>query len=155
MRKFTVNRHNYTNAVNEIARAINDYVNDDGEANVSVSSGDARTTEQNKKMWAMLGDISRQIPWNVDGRKQYISADDWKVILTAGLRRNTRQAEGIEGGVVLLGESTSKMTKKEFALLVEFIYFVGSEKGVKWSEAKKYIDAQKAAEDCEKALLRG
>jgi len=155
MRKFSINRHNYTDAVNEIARAVNLYVNDDGEANVSVSSGETRTTEQNKKLWALLGDISRQVPWVVDHRKQTVSPDDWKVILTAGLRRNTRYAEGVEGGVVLLGESTSRMSKKELATLIEFIYYFGAEKGVRWSEAKKYIDAQKAAEDCEKALLRG
>lgn len=95
---------------------------------------DTRTTEQNSLMWALLNDIASQVKWPVDGKEQLISPDDWKHIMTAGLRKNQRVAAGIEGGFVILGQYTHKMKKAEMAELIELIQAFGAEKSVVWSD---------------------
>lgn len=96
-----------------------------------------RSLDQNAKLWAMLGDISRQLEWPVDGRAQKLQPEDWKVILTAGVRKNQRVAAGVESGFVMLGESTSRMKKAEFIELLEFITWFGAERGVRWSATEE------------------
>lgn len=94
-----------------------------------------RTLEQNAKMWAMLGDISSQVQWHVDGKMQYLDSEDWKDILTAGLKKTQRVAAGIEGGFVMLGQRTSKMKIGEMIELIEFCLWFGAERGVVWSNS--------------------
>lgn len=100
-----------------------------------------RTLDQNAKLWPMLTDISKQVPWTwMDGgtwRHSLMDKDDWKSVLTAAYRKETRMAHGIEGGMVMLGSSTSKMLKNDFSHFIEFIYAIGSLKGVVWSEKAK------------------
>ncbi|MGJ8515082.1 recombination protein NinB [Carnimonas bestiolae] len=93
-----------------------------------------RSLDQNAKLWPMLSDIARQVQWPINGRLDYLTREDWKDILTAGLDKHQRVAAGIDGGFVILGRRTSKMKKKQFSELIEFIYWFGSEKGVRWSE---------------------
>jgi hypothetical protein len=85
-----------------------------------------RSLDQNAHLWAILTDISQQVDWY--GQK--LSPEDWKHVLTAGLKREQRMAPGINGGWVVLGVSTSKMTKGEFSELLELAYAFGAEKGV-------------------------
>lgn len=92
-----------------------------------------RTLEQSARMWAMLTDISQQVPWPVNGRMQFISKEDFKDILTAGLEQGQRIAQGIEGGFVVLGTHTSRMSKKRMSALIELIQFFGDSRGVKWT----------------------
>jgi len=95
-----------------------------------------RTIEQNAKMWAMLSDIASQVEWPVNGKVQHISPNDWKDILTAGLRKEQRIAQGVDGGFVMLGTRTSKLTVSEMSELIEFIQWFGEtrEPKVKWTE---------------------
>jgi hypothetical protein len=92
-----------------------------------------RSHEQNDRMWAMLTEISEQMQWCVDGKMQQLSAEEWKDILTAGLKREQKVAQGIDGGFVILGQRTSKMTKREMSDLMELIAAFGSERGVTFS----------------------
>lgn len=92
-----------------------------------------RSLEQNAKMWAMLGDVADQVEWPVDGKLQKITAEDWKDILSAGLHKEQRVAQGVDGGFVVLGQRTSKMTVGEMVELIEFIGWFGAERGVRWS----------------------
>jgi len=94
---------------------------------------DLRSIEQNKLMWALLTDLSQQVEWPVDGKMEYLSADDWKNIMTAGLKKSQRVAAGIDGGFVILGQYTHKMKKSEMADLITLIEAFGAEKEVKWS----------------------
>lgn len=96
-----------------------------------------RSLEQNDKMWAMLTDISKQVPWLVDGQMRMLDPEDWKQIISAGLSASTRVAPGIEGGFVILGKRTSKFTIKQMIEMIELIQFFGDSKEVKWSEPKK------------------
>ena len=94
----------------------------------------SRTVDQNALMWSRLHDISKQIKWPVDGTVQYLSEDEWKDILTAGLKKHQRIAQGVDGGFVILGVRTSKMKVAEMVELIEFIQYFGDEKGVVWSK---------------------
>lgn len=89
---------------------------------------DKRSLEQNAKMWAMLADISRQVIWH--GQK--LTPENWKDMITAALN-GQKSAPGIEGGVVFFGARTSKMSIKQMSDVIEYAYYFGAEKGVKWS----------------------
>lgn len=84
-----------------------------------------RSLEQNSRLWAMLTDISEQVEWY--GRK--LSPDDWKNVFTASLKKQD-VVPGLDGGFVVLGASTSKMTKGEMSDLQTLIEAFGVEKGV-------------------------
>ena len=92
-----------------------------------------RSLEQNAFMWSVLTDISRQVEFIVNGASVKVSPDEVKDILTAALRRDTRMAMGIDGGMVLLGQRTSKMTVRQMTELIELAHAFGAEKGVRWS----------------------
>ena len=94
----------------------------------------SRSLEQNAKMWACLTDIAKQVDWFVDGKLQKLDAEEWKDILTAGLKKHQRIAQGIDGGFVILGTKTSRMRVGEMVELIEFIQWFGTEKGVRWSD---------------------
>lgn len=93
-----------------------------------------RSLDQNRKLWACLTDISEQVEWPVDGKLQRLSPEDWKDILSAGLHKSQRVAQGVDGGFVMLGQRTSKMTVGDMVELIEFIQWFGAEKGVRWSD---------------------
>lgn len=89
-----------------------------------------RSLDQNAKLWAMLGDISRQVEWH----GQRLSPEDWKTIGTASLRK-CRFVPGIDPGTVVpLGLRTSDMTKAEMAELIESLFAFGAERGVQWTD---------------------
>lgn len=92
-----------------------------------------RTIEQNSKMWAMLNDVSEQVDWQVDGALVKLTAEEWKDIFTASLKKQTKVAKGIDSGFVILGASTKKMGVKAMSELIEVMYAFGSEHDVKWS----------------------
>lgn len=87
-----------------------------------------RSDPQNRRMWAMLGEIAAQVDWY--GQK--LSADDWKHVLSASLRKQ-RAVPGIDGGFVVLGLSTSKMSKAEMSELQTLMEAFGAEKEVRFS----------------------
>lgn len=93
-----------------------------------------RNLDQNSLMWALIADIASQLKWPVDGVEQFLAKEDWKVILTAGVKREHRIAQGINGGFVILGTPTSRMTKAEFSELIDFIQWFGNERGIQWSK---------------------
>jgi len=90
---------------------------------------ETRSNEQNKRMWAMLGDISRQVVWY----GERLSPEDWKHVLSASLKKQ-KAVPGIDGGFVVLGLSTSKMTKGEMSELMELMSAFGAERDVEWSD---------------------
>jgi len=87
-----------------------------------------RSLEQNARLWAMLTDISKQVDWY--GRK--LSPDDWKHVFSAALKKQD-VVPGLDGGFVVLGLSTSKMTKAEMCDLQTLMEAFGAEKGVRFS----------------------
>ena len=90
-----------------------------------------RTTDQNALMWASLTEIARQVEWH--GLK--LSADDWKLMLMAGLNQEMRLVPNIEGnGFVNLGRSSSDLSKAEMGDLIELIFAFGAKHGVVFQE---------------------
>lgn len=97
---------------------------------VTVQTANIRNLEQNALMWALLADLTEQLQWY----GQDLTADEWKDLLTAGLRK-TKVVPNVDGtGFVLLGMRTSDMSKKEMVELIEFIYAFGAERGVRFGE---------------------
>lgn len=88
-----------------------------------------RSLDANAAMWAMLHDISTQVEWY--GQK--LTQDEWKCMFSASLKKQ-KTLPGLDGGFVVVGAYTSKMTKAEFSDLLELMSAFGSERGVKWSE---------------------
>ena len=93
-----------------------------------------RSVDQNRCLWALLTDLANQVKWPVDGESVYMTPEDWKYVMSAALRKYQRVAKGIEGGFVMLGASTSKMSKGEMADLITLILAFGAEHDVKWTE---------------------
>ena len=88
-----------------------------------------RNSEQNAKLWAMLTDISSQVNWH----GQYLTKDEWKDVITAGLKRQ-KVVAGIDGGFVVIGAHTSKMSVAEMSDLIELATAFGYQNGVKWTD---------------------
>lgn len=106
-------------------------------AKVEVSEAKpTRSLEQNSRMWGLLTDIARQVEWPVDGKLQRLSPEDWKTILTAALTKGQRVAQGVDGGFVMLGSSTSRMSVGEMCDLQTLIEAFGSEHGVRWTDPR-------------------
>lgn len=90
---------------------------------------ETRSTPQNRKLWVMLGEIATQVDWY--GKK--LDSEDWKNIFTASLKKQ-RTVPGIDGGFVVLGTKTSRMTKPEMAELIELMHAFGAEKNVTFKD---------------------
>lgn len=143
MRAVTNDREDIHFALQWAQGVLRQWFSTHGEAALIVSEP-RRTLSQNDKMWPMLEDLARQVDWPVDGVMQKLDREDWKHIMSAGLRNHQRVAAGKDGGFVVLGQSTKRLTKSEFSDLIEIIYEFGSTRGVVWSEpAKKTIDEHK------------
>lgn len=86
----------------------------------------SRNLEQNAKMWAMLADLSEQTDWH--GNK--LNPGEWKDLLSAGLVQSKVVPNMTGNGFVILGQRTSKLSKSQFAALIELITAFAVERGV-------------------------
>lgn len=75
-----------------------------------------------------MTDLSRQVIWH--GQK--LTKEEYKDLLTAGLKKQ-KAVPGIDGGFVMIGASTSNMTKEEMSDLIALAHAFGDEREVKWS----------------------
>jgi hypothetical protein len=81
-------------------------------------------------MWAMLHDVAKQVKWY----GQYLQPEEWKDIFTAALKRQN-VVPGIDGGFVVLGTSTRRMTVSEMSELMELMAAFGAEHDVRFKDA--------------------
>lgn len=87
-----------------------------------------RTLEQNALLWPLLEAIASQVDWY--GQK--LTADDWKDLFTAQLKKS-RIVPALDGqGFVACGLRSSHMSKAEFSQIIDLIYAFGADKGVKF-----------------------
>ena len=84
-----------------------------------------RSDAQNRRLWSMLSDISAQVNWH--GHR--LTSDEWKDVFSAALKR-TKVVPGLDGGFVVCGQSTSRMTKAEMAELQTLMEAFGTQQGV-------------------------
>lgn len=90
-----------------------------------------RNLEQNAALWALLSEISAQVVWH--GRK--LDAESWKHIFSSSLKRQD-VVPNLDGtGFVVLGQSTSNLSKREFSDLLELIHAFAAERGVMLRQA--------------------
>lgn len=88
-----------------------------------------RSLEQNSRMWALLQEISDQVDWH--GRK--LTPAEWKIVFSAALKKQ-EVVPGLDGGFVVLGLSTSRMSVKEMSDLMTLMEAFGVEHNVKFME---------------------
>ena len=96
---------------------------------------ETRSLAQNARLWAMLGDISEQVVWH--GRK--LSPESWKCIFSASLAKQD-VVPGLNNDFVVLGQSTSKMTKAEMCDLQTLMEAFGVEHNVVFKMADVWGD---------------
>jgi len=99
-----------------------------GKRMVLTLAPETRSLAQNARLWAMLGEISAQVDWY--GRK--LSPEEWKHVFSASLKKQD-VVPGLDGGFVVLGLSTSKMTRAEMSDLQTLMEAFGAQQGVKFS----------------------
>jgi hypothetical protein len=86
-----------------------------------------RSLPQNSRLWASLTDVAQQVPWG--GR--ILRPDDWRDIFMDALPREIRAVPNLdEDGLVMLGRSSSDLSKEEMSNLLELIYAFGARRGV-------------------------
>ena len=88
-----------------------------------------RSDDANRKMWAMLSDISRAQP---EGRRH--TAEDWKAIFMNACGWEVQFIEGLDGRPFPSGFRSSRMTKRQMADLITFIQEYGDRHLVQWTE---------------------
>jgi hypothetical protein len=111
-------------AVREVQNAPVGYV-------VTVSEP-TRSLEANAAQWPYLQAFAEQLEWPVNGKMCKLTPDEFKDILTAAFQQETaRLAMGLDGGVVMLGQRTSKFSKKKFSEWMEFLIATAADRGVK------------------------
>ena len=97
-----------------------------------------RSLDSNSAMWATLADIAGQVDWPHTHAGEWrigrMDSDSWKAVLTAAFEAETRMAQAVSGGTVMLGARTSKFSKRRMGDFLTFCNAFGSEKGVRWSD---------------------
>lgn len=91
-----------------------------------------RNLEQNALLWVLLDCLSKQTDWH--GVK--LNAEEWKDLMSAGLVQSKVVPNLTGNGFVILGQRTSKLSKSNFAALLELIYAFGAERGVVFADEK-------------------
>ena len=89
-----------------------------------------RNLEQNARMWAMLGEVSKQVVWY--GKK--LTPEAWKCVFSASLKKQ-EVIPGLHGDFVVIGQKTSRMTVGEMSGMIELMFAFGAEQGVKFEES--------------------
>lgn len=97
-------------------------------------SAPKRSSEANRRFWAMVGDIARAKP---EGRE--LPVETWKSLLMAYAGFQPRFEPSLDGnGVVPIGYKSSRLNKADFSMLIEACYAYGAQHGVEWSEPNPY-----------------
>ena len=96
-----------------------------------------RSDEQNAKMHAMAGDLSKQVPWC----GQTLTVEQWKRFATAKLKKDKIIFDcdefgqpSADAGLVVLGAFTRDMNPEEVGAIIEWFYWMGAQHGVVWGD---------------------
>lgn len=101
-----------------------------------------RTTEQNDRMWAMLGDVARHLA--PDGR--YYTDEEWKCRFMRELGHEVRFLPELEGGGMFpIGFRSSKLSKQEMSDLMELISAWAARHGIELGGNTDATELGKAA----------
>jgi hypothetical protein len=93
---------------------------------------ETRTLACNRAQWPILNAIADQLLWPVNGAMTKLTGEEFKHILTAAYRNETaRVAQGLDGGMVLIGHRTREFKREEWGEWMAFLEFVAADRGVK------------------------
>lgn len=94
-----------------------------------------RNDMQNKKLHAMLGDISRQATY----QDMHLTLEQWKLLMisahTIATGGQVDLITGIEGETCNIRELSSKMSVRRCASLIEYIQAWGAGNGIRFTES--------------------
>ena len=114
----------------------------DGKHCVLTIKLESRSAAQNRLMWPLLHQFSKQLLWPVNGAHALLSKDEWKDVLTAAFYGETvRLAQGLNGGLVMLGLHTRSFSKRRFSEFIEFLYAEAAHRNVNMPIAQERIQA--------------
>ena len=103
---------------------------------------ETRTLAGNRAQWPILNAIAAQVMWPVNGVQSQLTAEEFKIILTAAYRQEVpRVAMGVNGGLVMLGLRTREFKRDEWPEWMEFLKWFCAEKGVKIPVSKRDAEA--------------
>ena len=90
-----------------------------------------RSLDSNAAMWVYLQAFAEQLEWPVNGQMTRLEPEEFKQILSAAFRQeNVRLAQGLDGGMVMLGSRTSKFSVREMSDFLEFLQATAAARGV-------------------------
>ncbi len=111
------------NALNAVHEAPHGYC-------VTVSEP-TRSLDQNAMLWPILQAFADQLQWPVNGAMVWMTADEWKDVLSAAFEREAvRLAQGLDGGIVMLGRRTSKYGVRKMSEFLEFLHATAAARDV-------------------------
>ena len=93
---------------------------------VTFNSEPTRTQSQNARLWAMLGDISRQVKLF----DRPATADVWKARFMNACGHEVQFEQGLSGEPFPVGFRSSHLTIPQMCELQEYMAAYGAEKGV-------------------------
>lgn len=83
-----------------------------------------RSNAKNAEMWAILTQLEP-----IDWYGQHLTKEEWKIVVTASLKRQ-RAVPGIDGGFVVLGEQTRNMPASEINEIILAAEALAAQKGI-------------------------
>ena len=99
------------------------------EGHVVTIAEPTRTLDQNAAQWPYLEAFAKQKQLCINGEMQWVTADDWKDVLTGCWNGEMRMA-AFDGKVIMLPQRTSKMGKGAFSTWLEFLIAMSVTSGV-------------------------
>ena len=101
---------------------------------------ETRTSQQNRLLHALFGDVSRQAQW----LGKPMTPAQWKLLFVSGHAVATGQGAevvpGLEGEFLNLRESTARMGKARMASLIDYVMAWMALNGIQPDEASQWID---------------
>lgn len=88
-----------------------------------------RSLDQNAAQWPYLEAFAQTQQLCINGVMQWVTADDWKDVLTGCYHGEMRMA-AFDGKMIMLPQRTSKMGKKIFSDWMEFLVAMAAQYGV-------------------------
>lgn len=107
-------------------------INEAEAGSIVTISKPSRSTAQNKKLWAMLGDVSKSEPEQLKW-----TTDTWKAAFMSLCGHEVQFCAGIDGGQPFpIGFRSSHLSVKQCADLITCIQEYGDRHGVEWHDTR-------------------
>ncbi|MGL4754379.1 MAG: recombination protein NinB [Aeromonadaceae bacterium] len=87
---------------------------------IEIKPIDARSTDQNAMLWALLTELSIAKRWH--GRR--LSPASWKTLITASMDEAITVPSINGSQLVVIGKSTSHMTKAQLSNVIEMCHYL-------------------------------